>query len=265
MPNSEPRKIASVINALRALRVLADHPDGIGVTQLAHAIGVGKSSAHLLLVTLLDQDFVVQSSSGRYRLGLAAFEVGAAAGGVAAPGGPLTPALRELADQSWEAVSLAAASGRDALIVQRVESASVLRAEIRVGTRMPLHSSASGKYLLASMPEERLDELFPEEDLPAVTPYTIRTKTLLREQLAEVRERGFARNDDEYTVGISGLATGVVDGTGAVAYALSIAGPTHRFRPDDWIEPMRATADAMSKVLRGLAPAVSLPQAGARR
>lgn len=256
MSNSTGRRIASVANALRVLRVLAEHPAGVGVTQLAGLIGVGKSTAHLLLATLGDQEFVVQSPDGRYQLGLAAFEVDAASRGVASSGGPLTPALRELADRSGEAVSLASAAGRDALIVQRIESASILRAEIRVGTRMPLHSSASGKYLLASMPDERVDRLYPEEQLPPVTAHSVRTKSALRAQLAEARSRGYARNDDEYTVGISGVATGVIDATGSAVFALSIAGPTHRFRPEDWIDDMFRTADRMSQVLRGLAPVV---------
>ena len=52
MSNESGRRIASVGNALRVLRTLAANPEGVGVTQLAQLIGVGKSSAHLLLTTL---------------------------------------------------------------------------------------------------------------------------------------------------------------------------------------------------------------------
>lgn len=262
MSNNGSRRLGSVTNALRVLRVLAEHPGGVGVTQLAQILEIGKSTAHLLLATLSDEEFVARDADGRYRLGLGAFEIGAAAGGVASAGGPLTPELRGLADRSGEAVSLASASGPDALIVQRVESVSILRAEIHVGTRMPLHASASGKYLLASMPDERLEQLFPAEQLPRVTPHTVQTRSALREQLAEVRARGYARNDDEYTVGISGVATGVLDATGATVFALSVAGPTHRFRPEEWVEDLSATAARMSEVLRGLAPVVLGTDAG---
>jgi DNA-binding IclR family transcriptional regulator len=260
MSNKPGRRIASVSNALRVLRALAAHPEGVGVTQLAQLIGVGKSSAHLLLVTLADQNFVVQSPDGRYELGLAAFEVGAAAGGVASPGGPLTPGLRELADKSGEAVSLAAASGADAIIVQRIESASVLRAEIRVGTRMPLHSSASGKFLLSAMPRQRVDRIYPSETLPQVTERSIRTKSALYAQLDEIRSLGYAWNEDEYTEGITGVATGVTDATGSVVFALSVAGPTHRFRPDDWIAETLRTADRMSHILRSFAAVTVAPE-----
>jgi len=238
------------------LRALAETPSGVGVTQLAGILGIGKSSAHLLLATLGDQDFVIKGPDGRYYLGPGAFEVGVAAGGVATYGGLLTPALRKLAELSGEAVSLASATGRDALIVQRVESASMLRAEIRVGTRMPLHSSASGKFLLSCMPDERIDQLYPDEELPQITEHNVRTKKMLRKQLVDVKRQGYARNKDEYAVGISGVATGVVDATGSVVFALSIAGPSHRFKPERWIKPLRATADAMSRILNDLAPVV---------
>jgi DNA-binding IclR family transcriptional regulator len=248
------RRIASVANALRALRLMAEHREGLGVTQLASLLDVGKSSAHLLLATLTDQEFVIRAPDGRYQLGVVAFEVGAAAGGVSAFGGPLTPLLRGLADRCGEAVSLAAPSGRDAIIVQRVESASILRAEIRVGTRMPMHCSASGKYLLASMGTERVGALYPDEQLPQVTPHNIRSKSILLQELSAVRARGFARNDDEYTDGISAVATGVLDSNGFTAFALSVAGPSHRFSPDDWLGELMETAGEMSAVLQRLAP-----------
>ncbi len=259
MSNSPGRRIASVGNALRALRALAEAPDGLGVTRLAKQIGIGKSSAHLLLATLADDNFVTQDQDGRYRLGLGAFEVGIMAGGIAAAGGPLTPLLQALADSCGEAVSLAQASGRDAIIVQRIESVSILRAEIQVGTRMPLHASASGKYLLAQLPRERLDALYPANQLPEVAPGTIRSKTALLRQLKAAREQGYARNDEEYTQGVSAVATGVVDANGVTAFALSIAGPTHRFQALDWVGELMNSAKAMSEVLEQLSP-VAVPR-----
>lgn len=257
MPNG--RRIGSVSNALRVLRLLAASPEGIGVTELALRMGIGKSTAHLLLQTLAADDFVVQRPDARYQLGMGALEVGAAAGGVAATGGPLTEELHALADASSEAVSLAAASGQDAIIIQRVESASVLRAEIQVGTRMPLHASASGKLLLAQMPLERVLRLFPDEHLPGVTDHTLENRAELLDQLEEVRRRGYAWNDDEYTEGVSGVAAGVRDATGSTVFALSIAGPTHRFVPQQWIDELRASADRMTAVLLRLGPAVAYP------
>lgn len=257
VPNQ--RRIRSVSNALAALRVLAANPDGVGVTQLAIGLGIGKSSAHLLLATLAAEDFVSRAPDGRYVLGIGAFEVGTAAGGVAAPGGPLTQELRSLAEASSEAVSLAALSGSDAILVQRIESASMLRAEIQVGTRMPLHASASGKLLLSEMPRERALRLFPEATLPVLTSHSIRTRSELCMALDEIRERGYAWNSEEYVEGISGVAVGVRDSTGEVVLALSIAGPTHRFQPSEWVERTLDCAARMTGILCTLRPGTVWP------
>lgn len=254
MSNTERRQLGSVLNAMRALRVLSREQEGVGVSALARELGIGRSSAHLLLTTLGSDEFVIQRPDGRYQLGVGVFEVGVAATGLAGAGGPLTDDLRGLATRSREAVSLASVSGADAIIVQRIESASMLRAEIRVGTRMPLHASASGKYLLSQMTEQQLLRLFPSENLPRVAVGTLPTRKRLFEDLALVRERGFASQSQEYADGVLGVATGVRDASGEVILALSVAGPTHRFDPMDWVDDLMETADHMTADLQGLNP-----------
>ncbi|WP_199433791.1 IclR family transcriptional regulator [Qaidamihabitans albus] len=247
--SNAPRRVNSVSNALRLLAQLADSPDGLGVSALATRLELGKSTVHLLLATLADHGFVERLDTGSYRLGIAAFEIGSAVPESTRFGGALAPPMRRLADLSGEAVSLAIHRGRDAIIVQRFESASILRAEIRIGTRMPVHSCGSGKVFLAELDRDELDALFPTETLPAVTRYTTRRKPVLLRQLAEVRRQGYATNDEEYTDEVRGIATGVRDRHGRVAAALSIAGPNPRFRPSQWLGELTETADRMSKIL----------------
>lgn len=249
MSNANVRRVGSVSNALRILGVLADARSGLGVTELSRALGLGKSTVHLLLVTMRAEEFVEQTPSGKYRLGLGAFCVGAAAVPGVPADGRLTPLLRELAEESGEAVSLAVAHRCDAVIIQRIESRSLLRAEIRVGTKMPLHSSASGKCLLADMPHDLVDSLYPAEELPNVTPSTVRTKTEIMRKLAEVRMNGYARNEGEYTEGVCGIAAVVRRHDNKATIALSIAGPVPRFDCDLWVEPLITVAKSMTAAL----------------
>lgn len=249
--SNTPRRVNSVGNALRLLAVLAEHPDGLGVSDLATRLDVGKSTAHLLLSTLAEHGFVERLEAGTYRLGIAAFEVGSAVPESARFGGPLTSPMRKLADRSGEAVSLAIHRGLDALIVQRFESASILRAEIRIGTRMPVHSCGSGKVFLAELPVEELDALFPSETLPAVAKSTFRKKSALLRQLVEVRRDGHATIDEEYTDGVRGIATGVRNRRNEVVAALSVAGPIPRFEPSEWLRDLNSTVEEMSTILVG--------------
>lgn len=249
--SNNSRTSSTVATALRVLRLLADNPGGIGVTEVARALDIAKSKAHLLLATLLEQDFVEQSEDSRYRLGLTAFEIGSAVPDAARFGGDLLTPMRALADLSGEAVSLAVLRNRDAIMVQRFETKHVLRAEIGVGTRMPLISCASGKFLLAHMPEDQVDSLYPDEVLPPVTVHSVRTKAQLKAMFPEIRDRGYALNDEEYAEGIGGIAAGVAEGTGSYVAALSVAGPSSRFRAEQWIEPLAEAAHKMTELLSG--------------
>lgn len=221
----------------------------MGVSELARVVGLSKSTVHALLATLRDEEFVEQVESGRYRLGLGAFYVGAAAVPGVPADGRLTPLLWNLAQECGEATSLAIASHRDAVIVQRIESHSALRAELRVGTRMPLHSSASGKCFLASMSTAMVEALYPDEDLPPVTGHTLRSRASLLQELEEVRRAGFATNLGEQTDGVVGIAALVEGREGKAPLALSIAAPSHRFDYTAWTGRIQDVAKVMAATL----------------
>ena len=240
------RRIASVSHSLQILGALADKQGAMGVSDLARVVGLGKSTVHALLATLRDGEFVEQTSAGQYRLGLGAFYVGSAAVPGVPADGRLTPALWGLAQECGEATSLAIAHHRDAVIVQRIESQSPLRAELRVGTRMPLHSSASGKCFLAGLSEPMFEALYPEEDLPPVTGHTLRSRSSLLRELDEVRRLGYATNRQEQTDGVVGVAALVEGREGKAALALSIAGPCHRFDITAWTGRLQDVAKAMT-------------------
>lgn len=247
MTNS--RRIASVSHSLQILGALADKQGAIGVSELARMVGLGKSTVHALLATLRDEEFVEQNPAGQYRLGLGAFYMGSAAVPGMPADGRLTPFLWSLAQECSEATSLAIAHHRDAVIVQRIESQSPLRAELRVGTRMPLHSSASGKCFLSNLPAAVVEALYPNEDLPPVTGHTLRSRSSLLRELEEVRRVGYATNRQEQTDGVVGLAALVEGREGKAALALSIAGPAHRFDINAWTGRLQDVAKAMAAAL----------------
>lgn len=249
MSNSS-RTSSTVAMALRVLKLLSENPDGIGVSDVARRMGIGRSTAHMLLATLVEQEFALQNEESQYVLGITAFEVGAAVPDAARFGGELLGPMRELADLSGEAVSLAIPWHRDAIIVQRFETNHVLRVDIGVGTRMPLISCASGKIMLASLSDAEIDNLYPEDDLPPVTEHSIRSKDLLKSViLPTVRRQRYAVTEGEYAEGIDGVAAGVTDSTGSVVAALSVAGPSSRFSTDKWVSGLLQAADDMTALL----------------
>jgi IclR family acetate operon transcriptional repressor len=248
MPNDVSRTSSTAANALRLLKTLAGYPEGVGVTELAAHTGMGKSTVHLLLATLVQEGFA-STVDGRYRLGLAVLGLAGAVGEREAFQGANMISLKRLALRTGESVSVAIARGRDAVIVERIESTERLRAEIRVGTPMPLFASASGKVLLAFSDPAVVTEIYPAERLPPSTERAITTKKALDRELRRVRSDGYAVSRDEFTVGVSAVAAPIYGRSGVVAAAVSVAGPTHRFDPERWAGEVAATAADMSREL----------------
>lgn len=145
------KRIQSVSKALRLLTVLSGNPAGLRLTEISEVCGLGPSTTHLLLATLADFDFVELTERGVYRLGLGAYRVGATVAEVSHLSERLRPGIEKLSADCQEVVSIAVRRECYAVIVLRHEVASILRADIRVGTQMPLHASASGKYFLAAL------------------------------------------------------------------------------------------------------------------
>jgi DNA-binding IclR family transcriptional regulator len=245
------RTVGSVDSAARLLMSLADSETSVSLTELSQKLGLGKSSVHAILATLRRHGFVDQDPGGRYGLGLRAFEVGAAAIVQRRVGPHLTPPMERLAHASGEAVSLAVLDGERALIVHRFESTHMLRADLRVGVRMPLHSSASGKVLLAHRSPAEIDRLYPDEQLPALTAATLSTKSELLAELDVVAQRGYACNADELVAGVAAVAAPVWSVGQRVLGALSLAAPSARFEPQRWVGRVIETAREMSEAYEG--------------
>lgn len=241
------RTLSTVRNAVRALAVLAEQGP-LRLTPLAAQLELGKSTAHLLLQTLAADGMVeVDLVSGAYRVGLRAFEIGATAIEQGGFGARLIGAMEELGRRCNESVSLGVLSAGSVLIAQRVESPEVLRADIRPGTRMPLHASASGKVLLAAIPERSVLQFLPES-LTASARKTHRDRAALLAELEQVRAQGFAAQSDEFVDGIAAVAAPVFAAGGKMLAALSIAGPAARFEEARWVELLLPAAAEMSRL-----------------
>jgi DNA-binding IclR family transcriptional regulator len=247
------RQVKSVANAMRLLIELgsvSQQADEIGVTELSRRLGLGVSTVHVLLSTLADFGFAESSSSGRYRLGLTAFEVGVSVPEYVRLCEPLIPDLERLSASSEEAASIAVRRGRDALIIARSESAHILRADIRIGTSMPLHASASGKCFLSWLAEEQVRDLYDNETLIARgTPKAVKHLRELQRELRQVRKQGHAANRDEFVDGVAAVAAPIRGRAGGVAAVLSLAGPSTRFDPETWAKAVMDTAAGMSSTL----------------
>lgn len=240
----------SVGRALAVLDAIAGAEGGLGVTEVAQRTGLTVSTAHRLTRSLCDAGLVAQDlRSERYGLGPRLVVLGRRAEqqlGYAT----IRPALEALAERTGESVNLGIRAGAEVLVVVDVASSQPLRFDQELGTRVPVHTSAMGKCLVAFGSGSIDAELESLPGLDPLTPRTITDRRALRRELDVVRQRGWALNDEERHPGVRAVAVPVLDAGGAAVAAIAVQGPTVRMGD----ERLAAVADDVAATAARVAP-----------
>lgn len=191
---------------LRLLTVLADHPAGLGVSAIARAAQLPVSSAHRLLGRLAADRFVAyDEETRRYALGVRVLELSRAfqrsPAGYAAAAAP----MRRLAARTGLPAIAGVLDGGEVLLVLTVEGTQHLQLRSAEGTRNTWHATALGKALVAALPEREREALL-NGPLPRSTSHTVTDPAALRQELAMVRDRGWAAVREENEAGVHAIA-----------------------------------------------------------
>jgi IclR family transcriptional regulator, acetate operon repressor len=218
--------IQVISRAASLLRALDGHPQGLSLSQLSARISLPRSTVHRLVNALEREGFVAAASpNGRVRLGTELLRL--AEGGRRDIQRELRPLMQQLFDDLNETVDLAVLDGDHLRFIDQIPAPHRLRAVSGVGATFPLHCTANGKAVLASLDDEVVKALVPARP-SRYTPATIARRSELLEELAEVRRTGVALDREEHTEGISAGGFAVRDVSGTVA-AISVPMPTQRF------------------------------------
>jgi DNA-binding IclR family transcriptional regulator len=227
-PAKNKTRLSSVANALRLLKVFSDEEYEIGISALAQRLALAKSTVHRLASTVIQAGMLEQNpETGRYRLGLALFELGSLVRRQMDVSTEAKPLLKLLKEKTGETVHLAILDHGSVLYINKIESGQAIRMSTSVGARAPVHCTADGKALLAFQPEEVVAQMIGQ-GLPVRSPKTITDPKALQRDLAAIRARGYAVDDEESELGLRSIAATIRSHSGAVIASLSIAGPAHR-------------------------------------
>jgi DNA-binding IclR family transcriptional regulator len=251
----------SVRKAVTLLRATAASTNGASVSALARAAGLPRATALRLIQTMEQEGLLLRvPEADRVLLGpelvrLArqvdmATLVREVAGGRL---GELREAVRETVT-----LSVVAPDGRLDLVYQ-VDGPQHLVPRSWVGQRFPLHASSSGKLLLSTYDDERL-ERFLRDPLPALTPHTITTRRGLREELDGTRARGYASTVDELEEGLASVSVGIFGESGELVGVINVTGLSQRFDKtarERAVEHMRDVVDDIEASLRQGLPAAA--------
>lgn len=227
----EHESVTSLSKALAAIETLASSDRGImGVSELARTIGVPKSTAHRLLKNL-ETHSLIERSGTKYLLGSRFLELGYRArwSSYGQLRETAEPKMNALFEQTQETVNLAVLDHGDVFYLEKITGRGGTLVPSRIGGRLPATCTAIGKALLAFSPQPVLMEVL-SAPLIRRTRHTITSRPVLINQIMRARQERLAYETEESQEGVVCIAAPLLSDSGKLLGAISVSGPTHRFK-----------------------------------
>jgi IclR family transcriptional regulator, pca regulon regulatory protein len=223
----EPRYSQSLERGLAILSCFTPQRPVMGIADIADELGMSRSTTHRYVITLVALGYLEQGASRKYRLGLRVTDLGMSALNSTGLREHSRSPLRELRQSTSYTVNLSVLDGADILYIDRARSfrqgQSKIDLGLHPGSRLPAYCTAMGKVLLANLSENEQQDLLADIKLTKRGPNTITNRKALREELEEVRETGFAVNDEELAPELHSISAPVRNATGKVIAAVNMA------------------------------------------
>jgi IclR family acetate operon transcriptional repressor len=228
-PRRDRDGVQAVERSLRLLEKVVWAAGEIGVRELGQASGLPVGTTHRLLKALVNQGFVSHNpSTRRYGVGPTALALAAKIGSSRSLTQLAQPYLQKLVELTGESANLAALDGEGIIYLAHVEAARTVRMFTKVGNRVPLHATGTGKAILASMTPEKRRVLLAGQRLKRYTANTITDRRKLEAELEGIRKRGYAIDAGELEEGVHCIAVPVRDHGAEVTASISVSGPSSR-------------------------------------
>ncbi|NBV88475.1 MAG: IclR family transcriptional regulator [Betaproteobacteria bacterium] len=249
-PLTPQKPVIQVIERMNALLdVLARQDEPVPLKTLAQGTGLHPSTAHRILNDLVLARMVDRTEPGLYQLGMRLLELGnlvkARLNVRDAAAGP----MRELHRMTGETINLSVRQADEIVYIERaVSERSGMQVVRAIGGRAPLHLTSTGKLFLAVEDVRAVRSYSMRTGLAGQTRNSITTLPALERELEEVRQRGFARDNEELELGVRCIAAGIRDDGGRLVAGLSISAPADRAN-DGWLQALQQTAEQISQAL----------------
>lgn len=259
--NHSETRVSSVNKALRILECFSNEKKELSLSQITRSLGLPKSTVLNLLRTLETNGYLLHTNGSQtYQLGYKVMCLSY----IQRISMPVIhyamPFLEELQIRTGENVYLVSHVEGQVLYLEGVYTSMRIGNYSTAGKRLPMHCTGCGKAMLAYLPEDELEYVLETHGLPAVTQNTITTRERLDKEMTATRNRGYALDTEEETLGVKCVAMPIRDSSGYPAGAISISGTTMSMR-DDLLEEYAKMISRVCSVLIGNAhsfPAIQL-------
>jgi DNA-binding IclR family transcriptional regulator len=246
-----PELVKSATRVTDIIELLADITEGMTLSEIGMALKIPPSSMHALINTLVVRGYLLRDgSSQRYLLGSKLAQIVAIYHSRLDLISIADPTMDRLVSLTGESLFLTRLDSDRITFLKVHPGLGMIRIINEVGTQLPAHACASGKAMLAALPDPEVDQIYPHEQLQAILPNTIKTKTELRKTLRLARQQGWAIDEEEAELGVFAMASCIKDGSGRPLCALAIGAPSFRVHTkmiDDWGKALVKSALSISE------------------
>lgn len=238
---------------LEMLELLAAHADGLPLSELTQRLDLPRSTAFNLAQSLVRLGYASQhADTGRYRMGLKMFEIGAGAVQNVDVMELIRECMAEIHERINETMHLGVRSGTETVYIDKLDSTQSIRMSSYVGAHAPLHCTSLGKAILSTYPDETIRELYGNQPLKALTQHSITEMETLLGQLSQIRRTGYAVEREENNENVCCVAVPLRKRNGRAVYALSISAPLFRMNEEAIERCAQLLLDAQPRIERFL-------------
>lgn len=231
------------------LDILATYEEPVSLKEIAAQAGLHPSTTHRILNDLAIGRFVERPEAGSYRLGMRLLELGNLVKARLNVRDAALQPMRELHKQIQQPVNLSVRQGDEIVYVERAYSErSGMQVVRAIGGRAPLHLTSVGKLFLAADDIQRVRAYAARTGLAGQTRNSVTQLSKLESELAQARQTGIARDNEELELGVRCMAAGIRDDHGKLIAGLSISAPADRL-DESWLPKLMTTASAISHAL----------------
>lgn len=253
MASAKGHSVPAVQRALTMLEFLAQSKRGFSISEISRKLGLPKSSTHLILGTLEARGFLQKNTqTGKYCFGLKLLSLSRNALENLDLRQEAAAFLRSLMQSTGLSVHMAVLDRNEAVIIEKVEAPGLVKFATWIGRRLDVNCTGVGKALTAFLSEDEFDQQIRAKCFARHNERTITSVARLKRELARVRERGYALDDEEDEVGVRCIGAPVFDDSRRTVAAVSVTGTTNQItleRVPELAVLVRQTAEAISSRL----------------
>ena len=246
--------VKSSARTLDILKLISEYPDDLTLSDISHTTNIPLSSLHALVHTMVEKEYLVRDEhSLRYAFGPGFARLVTSFASNIDLVSLADPVIDKMRCGCEEGISMSILDGDMIRFIHFRHATSMVQVVNTIGSHLPAHATGSGQVMLAYLPDEEVDRLYPDEQLPRTTQNTITSRSELKRTLKAVRLQGYAIDNEESESGIWAIAGCIRNPDGKPMAAISIVAPTTRVHEElipIWTKLITESATELSAKIR---------------